>query len=65
MQPKLCALSFATLILASLGAQGVEGKTQILKWKDGKKGAFTLAFDDSAPSQLKNVVPELEKRKIV
>lgn len=24
-----------------------------------------LAFDDSAPSQLKNVVPELEKRKII
>ncbi len=24
-----------------------------------------IAFDDSAPSQLKNVVPELEKRKIV
>ena len=39
--------------------------TEILKWKDGKKAAFMLAFDDSAPSQLKNVVPELEKRKIV
>lgn len=39
--------------------------TQVLKWKDGKKAAFMLAFDDSAPSQLKNVVPELEKRKIV
>jgi len=38
--------------------------TQILKWKDGKKAVFMLAFDDSAPSQLKNVVPELIKRKI-
>lgn len=37
----------------------------MLKWKDGKKAAFMLAFDDSAPSQLKNVVPELERRKIV
>ena len=42
-----------------------DATTQILKWKDGKKAAFMLAFDDSAPSQLKNVVPELEKRKIV
>ncbi len=65
MHPKLRALSFATVILASLGAQGAEGETLILKWKDGKKAAFMLAFDDSAPSQLKNVVPELEKRKIV
>ena len=39
--------------------------TQVLKWKDGKKAAFMLGFDDSAPSQLRNVVPELAKRKIV
>lgn len=42
-----------------------DGDTQVLKWKDGKKAAFMLAFDDGALSQLKNVVPELEKRKIV
>ncbi|MES2598272.1 MAG: polysaccharide deacetylase family protein [Verrucomicrobiota bacterium] len=42
-----------------------DATTQVLKWKDGKKAAFMLAFDDSAPSQLKNVVPELEKRQIV
>ncbi|HEY1052596.1 MAG TPA: polysaccharide deacetylase family protein [Prosthecobacter sp.] len=46
-------------------AAAAAGDTQVLKWKDGKKAAFMLAFDDSAPSQLKNVVPELEKRKIV
>lgn len=39
--------------------------TQILKWQDGKKACFLLAFDDGAPSQLKYVVPELQKRKIV
>jgi hypothetical protein len=38
---------------------------QVLKWKDGKKAVFMLAFDDSCASQLKNVVPELDKRKIV
>ncbi|WP_395750732.1 polysaccharide deacetylase family protein [Prosthecobacter sp.] len=64
MQPTLRLLSLATLILAS-SSHAAEGDTQVLKWKDGKKAAFMLAFDDSAPSQLKNVVPELEKRKIV
>ncbi|MEA3210841.1 MAG: hypothetical protein QOE70_3898 [Chthoniobacter sp.] len=42
-----------------------DSATHILKWKDGKKACVMLGFDDSAPSQLKNVVPELEKRKIV
>jgi hypothetical protein len=53
------------LALASPFAAHADAETQILKWKDGNKAAFMLAFDDSAPSQLKNVVPELEKRKIV
>ncbi len=44
---------------------GADNGTQIYKWKDGKRACFMLAFDDSAPSQLKNVVPELDKRKIV
>ncbi len=68
MHPTLRALSLATFALASLTSQrlhAADAETQILKWKDGKKAAFMLAFDDSAPSQLKNVVPELEKRKIV
>lgn len=34
------------------------------KWKDGKKAVFMLAFDDGCQSQLKNVIPELVKRKI-
>lgn len=37
----------------------------VAKWKDDKRAAFVLGFDDSAPSQLKNVVPELQRRKIV
>jgi peptidoglycan/xylan/chitin deacetylase (PgdA/CDA1 family) len=41
------------------------GSTIVLKWKDGKKGAFMLEFDDNAPSQLKNVIPELQKRGLV
>ena len=46
-------------------AEPADTGTQILKWKDGKKAAFMLGFDDSAPSQLENVVPELERRKII
>ncbi len=68
MQPTLRAFLLATLTFSSLISQNGRAEdagTQILKWKDGKKAAFMLAFDDSAPSQLKNVVPELEKRKIV
>ena len=44
-------------------AQNAAGETQVLKWKDGKKAVFMLAFDDSAPSQLQNVVPELRSVK--
>jgi peptidoglycan/xylan/chitin deacetylase (PgdA/CDA1 family) len=57
-----------TLVLgaAAIGADvAADAGTRVLKWKDGKKAAFLLAFDDGAPSQLKNVIPELEKRKIV
>jgi peptidoglycan/xylan/chitin deacetylase (PgdA/CDA1 family) len=39
--------------------------TSILKWKGGKRAAFYLAFDDACPSHLVNVIPELERRKIV
>ena len=49
----------------ALAAEPADAATQILKWKDGKQAAFMLGFDDSAPSQLQNVVPELEKRKII
>ncbi|MBE3123717.1 MAG: polysaccharide deacetylase family protein [Planctomycetes bacterium] len=38
---------------------------RIARWKDDKKAAFTLAFDDSTPSQVKNAVPELKKRGLV
>lgn len=38
--------------------------TQVAKWKDGKQAVFFLAFDDGCPSHLKNVIPELHKRKI-
>ena len=41
------------------------GGTRLRKWKDGKQAVFMMEFDDSCPSQIKNVIPELEKRKMV
>src|SRR5438552_12587277 len=41
---------------------GGPGATTALKWKDGKKAVFLLMFDDSAPSAVKTVIPELKKR---
>lgn len=43
----------------------MDSKTIVLKWKDGKKAVFMLEFDDSAPSAIKNAMPELIKRKMV
>ena len=37
--------------------------TQVLKWKDGKQAVFFLAFDDSCPSHLKNVIPEPRRKE--
>ncbi len=66
------ALSVTGLALFSkipAAAAESDGKAEtiarVLKWKDGKKACVMLGFDDSAPSQLTNVVPELDRRKIV
>ncbi len=73
MKPLLPFCLALTLIFTlptspTLGAEAsaeTPGATRVLKWQDGKKACFMLAFDDGAPSQLKNVVPELMQRKIV
>src|SRR3954469_23711217 len=60
-QPSLLRPLVLALLLLSLSvalARADDAATQVLKWKDGKKAPFFLGFDDSAPSQLKNVVPE-------
>lgn len=41
------------------------GETLVNKWKDGKKAVYLLSFDDNLPSQLDNVIPELNKREII
>ncbi len=39
--------------------------TAVLKWKDGKKAVFLLAFDDSCQSHVKSAIPELRRRGMV
>jgi hypothetical protein len=56
-------LLVALLPLATLAtAADTPGTTRIARWKDDKACAFLLMFDDSIPSHVKNVVPELTKR---
>ncbi len=55
----LLALAFST---GDAAAADGPGATAVLKWKDGKKAVFLLMFDDSAPTDVKTVIPELKKR---
>ena len=48
-----------------LASQEVPGTTNVLKWKDGKNAVFLLMFDDSIPTDIKTVVPELTRRGMV
>ena len=50
---------------ASLARAADEGGTTVARWKDDKKTAFLLFFDDNIPSQIKNAIPELQKRHLV
>ena len=38
------------------------GATRVARWPDDKPAAFMLMFDDSAPSDVKNAIPEMKKR---
>ena len=41
------------------------GATHVARWKDDKKAAFMLMFDDSAPTHVKYVFPELKRRELI
>jgi hypothetical protein len=45
--------------------QAAPGDTALAKWKDNKKGAFALHFDDSTISQADNAVPAMVERGLV
>jgi peptidoglycan/xylan/chitin deacetylase (PgdA/CDA1 family) len=62
----LCLAAVTVGLASSAWAQqAAAGATRIARWKDDKKAAFLLMFDDSAPSHVKNVVPELVKRGFI
>lgn len=55
------------LVLAVLAfsVTAADEAVRIAKWKDDKKAAFALMFDDSMTVHIKNVLPELKKRNLV
>ena len=58
------------VLLLALTLSGSElraqiGHTNIAKWKDGKKGAYSLRFDDSMWSHHDHTIPNLIKRGLV
>ena len=46
-------------------ANEAPGSTHVAVWKDDKKAAFLLMFDDGEPTHLVTVIPELKKRGFI
>lgn len=53
---------FSALIFPAAAAPG---DTQIARWKDGKKAAFLMYFDDGWPSHWQVAIPEMVKRGLI
>ena len=53
------------VLAGAVCAQTNPGDTAVLKWKDGKRAAFFLAFDDSCRTHVSKAIPELGKRGMV
>lgn len=63
---KRCLLLLLVMASASRYATAAEiGATHVANWKDDRRAPFVLMFDDSMPSQVKTVLPELKKRNLV
>jgi peptidoglycan/xylan/chitin deacetylase (PgdA/CDA1 family) len=61
----LPVLFISALLLMTVATMGQDtGKTEIMKYLGGRKGAVVLMFDDHIDSQKNNAVPELQKRNI-
>lgn len=56
---------FFVSILTTYPTLADTGETVVAKWKDNKKGAFTLRFDDSMWSHRDHTIPNLIKRGLV
>jgi len=53
------------LAVLAFSATAADEAVRVAKWKDDKKAAFALMFDDSMTVHIKNVLPELKKRNLV
>ncbi len=54
-----------SMLTTALSAYSQEiGKTEIMKYSGGRKGAVVLMFDDNIDSQKNNAIPEMQKRNI-
>ncbi len=58
----LAVVAVSYFSISAWAAENSPGQTRIANWKDDKKAAFMLMFDDSLPSHVKNVIPELKGR---
>lgn len=68
MKRMMRGIAIVVWALAAAGASRAAetaGETSVLKWQDGKKAVFFLAFDDSCQTHIKNAIPELAKRNMV
>ena len=59
----LLAVSVSPAVIAQ-SPSSEPGATRIAKWKDDKKAAFMMKFDDACPTHVTNVFPELVKRNL-
>lgn len=60
---QLTILSAILLMVVVVMSQEV-GKTDIMKYSGGRKGAVVFMFDDNLDSQKNNAIPELQKRNL-
>jgi peptidoglycan/xylan/chitin deacetylase (PgdA/CDA1 family) len=56
------SLPIAVFLMFLCPALADVGDTTITKWKDNKKGAFTMLFDDSTVTQAVNAMPAMVER---
>jgi hypothetical protein len=61
---QLSAFVCFCMVSASLHAAEL-GDTKVAQWKGDRRAPLVLMFDDSMPSHVKTVLPELMKRKLV
>jgi hypothetical protein len=62
----LAAIMMMTTTASSYAqANAAPGTTRVATWKDDKKASFLLMFDDSIPTDIHIVIPELQKRGMI